>query len=70
MPPATTFSNVGNPVPWSLTPDVSMTPNTTLEFYPGGTIAATTGTMTLTVTNGTATKTVTVSGVGSINVSP
>jgi prepilin-type N-terminal cleavage/methylation domain-containing protein len=67
---ATSFTNVKNPIPWSATNDVSMTPLTTLEFYPGGTVVATTGSMTFTVTNGTTIETVTVSGVGNINVSP
>jgi prepilin-type N-terminal cleavage/methylation domain-containing protein len=69
-PGATSFTNVKNPIPWSATNDVSMTPSTTLEFYPGGTVVATTGSLTFTVTNGTNTETVTVSGVGNINVSP
>lgn len=71
VPPATQFSNVGNAVPWSVTKDVSMSsPTTTLEFYPGGTVVATTGTMVLTLTNGTTTETITVSAVGGVNVSP
>ena len=70
VPPAITFSNVGGPVPWSVTNDVTMTPATTLEFYPGGTVVATTGALTFTMTNGVTTETVTISGVGNVDVSP
>src|SRR6267142_2519528 len=43
-------------------------PATTLEFFPGGTVQATTGTLSFTITNGSTTKTVTVSGVGDVTV--
>ena len=70
VPPATTFSNAGIPVPWSTTSDVSLSPSTTLEFSPGGTIKATTGSMTFTLTSGTTVETITVSQVGDISVNP
>lgn len=68
--PATTFSNVGNPIPWSTSNDVTLSPSTTLEFSPGGTVKATTGTLNLTLTDGTKVETITVSEVGNISVSP
>ena len=70
VPPATSFSNVGTAVPWCPPGDVTLSAATTLEFFPGGTVTATTGTMTFTLTNGTTTKTITVSGVGNVNVTP
>lgn len=70
VPPAAVFSNVGNPVLWSVSGDVSVTPLTTLEFYPGGTVTATTGTMSFSLTNGTSTETITVSTVGNVSVTP
>src|SRR5213593_1491738 len=71
VPPATSFSNVGSAVPWSSTGDVTMSgTTTTLEFFPGGTVTATTGSMTLSVSNGTTTKTITLSGVGNVTVTP
>ena len=69
-PPATAFSNVGTLVPWCVTGDVTISAPTTLEFFPGGTVTATTGSMTFSVSNGTTTKTITVSGVGDVNVTP
>ena len=71
VPPATSFLNVGSAVPWSSTGDVTMSGTaTTLEFFPGGTVTATSGSMTLSVGNGTTTKTITVSGVGNVTVTP
>jgi len=70
VPPASAFSNVGTAIPWCTTADVTMTPATTLEFFPGGTVTATTGSLTITVSNGIATKTITVSGVGDVTVTP
>ena len=71
VPPGTSFSNVGSLVPWSSTGDVTMSsPTTTLEFFPGGTVTATSGSMSLSVSNGTATKTITVSGAGNVTVTP
>jgi len=69
-PPATGFSNVGTAIPWCPTGDVTMSPSTTLEFFPGGTVTATTGSMSFSVSNGTTTKTITVSGVGNVTVTP
>lgn len=70
IPPAATFSNVGNPVAWSAVPGISITAATTLEFFPGGTVTATTGALNFNITNGQKTETVTVSGVGDVTVSP
>jgi Tfp pilus assembly protein FimT len=70
VPPATTFSNVGTAIPWCSTGDVTMSPSTTLEFFPGGTVTATTGSMSFSLSNGTTTKTITVSGVGDVTVTP
>lgn len=70
IPPAVTFSNVGNATLWSTSGDVTINPSTTLEFYPGGTVTATTGSTTFTLTNGTSTETITVSSVGSVSVTP
>ena len=71
VPPATSFSNVGSAVLWSATGDVTMSgATTTLEFFPGGTVTATSGSTSLSVSNGTATKTITVSGVGNVTVTP
>lgn len=69
VPPAAVFSNVGTAVPWGPAGDVTISPSTTLEFLPGGTVKATTGSMSFSVTNGTTTKTITVSGVGNVTVS-
>jgi prepilin-type N-terminal cleavage/methylation domain-containing protein len=70
IPPASTFSAVGGLVSWASTSDLSMTPTTTLEFLPGGTITATTGSLTFTITNGTTNETITVSQVGDVTVTP
>ncbi len=70
VPPATSFSNVGLAIPWCPPGDVTMSSATTLEFFPGGTVTATSGSMTFTLSNGTTTKTVTVSGVGDVTVTP
>jgi len=70
VPPAAAFSNVGTAIPWSPTGDVTMSPSTTIEFFPGGTVTATTGSMSFPVSNGTTTKTITVSGVGNVSVTP
>ena len=71
VPPATSFSNIGSLVPWSSTGDVTMSsPAKTLEFFPGGTVTATSGSMTLSVGNGATTKAITVSGVGNVTVTP
>jgi Tfp pilus assembly protein FimT len=70
VPPATTFSNVGGPVYWSTSGDITLSPSTTLEFYPGGKVTATTGSLTFALSNGTTTKTVTISTVGNVSVTP
>ena len=70
IPPAAVFSNVGNAVLWSASADVSITPLTTIEFSPGCTVSATTGTLSFSLTNGTSTETITVSTVGNVSVTP
>jgi Tfp pilus assembly protein FimT len=70
VPPATAFSNVGTAIPWSPSGDVTVSALTTLEFFPGGTVTATTGSTTFSLSNGTTTKTITVSGAGNVNVTP
>jgi prepilin-type N-terminal cleavage/methylation domain-containing protein len=70
IPPATTFSNSGNPIPWSVSNDITLSPSTTLQFSPGGTVTATTGTLSFTMSNATTVETVTVSSVGDVIVSP
>jgi Tfp pilus assembly protein FimT len=69
VPPAATFSNVGTATPWGPNAEVALNAPTTLEFLPGGTVTATTGSMSFSLTNGTTTKTITVSGVGNVRVS-
>jgi Tfp pilus assembly protein FimT len=54
--------------PWSTSRDVSMSPTTTLQFSPNGTVVATAGTTTFTLSNGYTTNTITVSGVGNVKV--
>jgi Tfp pilus assembly protein FimT len=70
FPPATVFSNSGNPVPWSVSNDISLSPSTTLQFSPGGTVKATTGTQTFTLTNGVTVETISVSSIGDVTVNP
>ena len=70
-PPACagSFSNVGSAIPWATDGGVSLTPSTTLQFSPNGTVTATTGTLSLALSNGSAgTRTITVSGVGNVKV--
>lgn len=67
---AASFSDVGGLVPWSTTGDVTMSPSTTLQFSPNGTVTATTGSLTFSLTNGVSTETMTVSGVGNVTASP
>ena len=66
---AATFTNVGTAVPFGTTA-VTLNQNVTLQFRPGGSVQATTGTTTFTLTYGSTTKTVTVSSYGNINVTP
>jgi Tfp pilus assembly protein FimT len=67
---ASTFTNVGGAIPWATTSDVTLSPSTTLQFSPNGTVTATAGTLTFSLTNGLTTETITVSGVGNVTVSP
>ncbi len=70
IPPATTYTNVGGLIPWTVTPNISISPATTLDFSPGGMVTATTGSLVFTLTNGSSVETLTVSGVGNVSVSP
>lgn len=67
---ATSFSNVGGPIPISSGVGISLSPSTTLQFSPGGTVQAASGSMSFTVTDGILTKTITTSGVGNVTISP
>ena len=69
-PPACsgTWSNLGAATPWSTTADVTMSPTTTLQFDPNGTVSVTSGSSSLVFSNGFTTNTVIVSGVGNVKV--
>jgi prepilin-type N-terminal cleavage/methylation domain-containing protein len=67
---ASAFTNVGGSIPWATTSDVTLSPSTTLQFSPNGTVTATVGSLTFNLTNGGTTETITVSGVGNVTVSP
>jgi Tfp pilus assembly protein FimT len=67
---ASTFTNVGGAIPWATTSDVTLSPSTTLQFSPNGTVTATVGSLTFSLTNGLTTESITVSGVGDVTVSP
>jgi prepilin-type N-terminal cleavage/methylation domain-containing protein len=62
------FSDVGKATPWAFSKDVSMSPTTTLQFSPNGTVVATAGATTFALSNGYTTNTITVSGVGNVKV--
>ncbi|MHB8542053.1 MAG: prepilin-type N-terminal cleavage/methylation domain-containing protein [Candidatus Acidiferrales bacterium] len=68
VPPATTFTNVGTPVPLTSSGGVIISTPTTLQFSPNGTVQATVGAMTFTITYAGTTKTISVSGVGRVQV--
>ena len=70
IPPATVFTNSGNPIPWSGSNGIAISPSTTLQFSPGGTVTATTGTLSFTLTSGTKVETITVSPIGDVTVTP
>ncbi len=63
---ASTFSNIGGTVPFSNA--VTLNQNVVLQFSPGGSVQATTGTLVLVMTYGSRTETITVSGFGNVNV--
>ena len=69
-PPAcsATWSNVGAATPWSTSSDVTMTPTSTIQFSPDGTVTATAGSRVLVFSNGFTTNTVSVSGVGNVRI--
>ena len=70
IPPATVFTNSGNPVPWSVSNGITISPSTTLQFSPGGAVTATTGTLSFTLTSGTKVETITVFPIGDVTVTP
>jgi len=69
-PPAcsASWSNVGAATPWSTSSDVTMTPTSTIQFSPDGTVTATAGSRALVFSNGFTTNTVSVSGVGNVRI--
>lgn len=67
VPPNTSFSNVGNAVPYSGAP-VTLSAATTLQFKPNGSVSVVAGANTFTISYKGTTKTVTVSNYGSISV--
>jgi Tfp pilus assembly protein FimT len=66
-PGATSFANVGSPVPISGVGDVTINQVTTLQFNANGTVSATTGTLSFTISNPVTTHTITVTGVGDVS---
>ena len=66
---ATSYTNVGNSVPFGPT-TVALNQAVTLQFRPSGYVQATAGSTTFTLSYGTTTKTVTVSNYGNISVTP
>jgi Tfp pilus assembly protein FimT len=66
IPPATTFTNSGEPGIWCTTGDVTLSSATTLQFHPNGTVSAITGTLTFTLSNGSSSKVITVSQAGAV----
>ena len=69
-PGASSFTNVGTAVPWSVDKGITLSPATTFQFSPGGVVSVNSGSMVLTVSDGTTTETITVSEVGNVTVSP
>lgn len=67
---AATFSDLGNAIPWSNAGNISVSPATTLQFSPNGSVTAAVGSMVFSLTNGTQIETITISGVGNVSVSP
>jgi prepilin-type N-terminal cleavage/methylation domain-containing protein len=72
LPPvcAAAYTNLGGTVSWSGTPDIVVSPATTLQFNPNGIVTATVGSLAFTVTSGSNVKTITITGVGNVNVTP
>lgn len=67
VPPATTFSNVGNAVPLSGVP-ITVSAATTFLEKPNGSVSATVGAMSFSISYQSTTKTLTVSNYGSVSV--
>jgi Tfp pilus assembly protein FimT len=65
---ATTYSNVGTPIPLAGVP-VALNQDTTVQFKPNGSVSATTGALTFQLTYQGVTKTITVSTYGNITLS-
>jgi Tfp pilus assembly protein FimT len=68
-PGASSFSNVGTPVPLSGSP-VTLNQNTTLQFKPNGAVTAPVGALSFTISYKGLTKTVAVSNYGNVSVTP
>jgi prepilin-type N-terminal cleavage/methylation domain-containing protein len=68
------WSNFGAATPWAFSKDVSMSPTTTLQFCPNGTLITpgncpgTVAGGAFTLSNGYTTNTITVSGVGNVKI--
>jgi len=65
---ASTFTNVGGTISWSGSGDVSLSPSTTLQLNPNGSVTATTGSLSFALSAGAHTSTITISGVGNVSV--
>jgi len=64
------FTNVGGAVTLVNYSTVTMNQATTLQFLPNGTVTAVVGTMSFTLTFGNLVETVSVTGTGSVKVTP
>jgi len=65
---ASTFTNVGGTISWSGSGDVSLSPSTTLQLNPNGSVTATTGSLSFALSTGAHTSTITISGVGNVSI--
>jgi len=69
IPPATSFSNVGTPVPISRPGDATLSRSVTFQFSANGTVTETSNDMTFSITNAVGgSNTITVSTVGNVSV--
>ena len=69
VPPATTYSAVGTPIPIAPVGDVSISRTVTFQFSAGGTVTETSNNMTFSITNAYGgSNTITVTGVGNVSV--
>lgn len=69
LPSGTTYTNVGSAVPLSGTA-IAMTPNTTLQFKPNGSVVASVGGLSFTISYQGTTETITVTNYGNVSVTP